>query len=31
MAPSTERMLLGDIGGTKARFALLVDGQLGSI
>ena len=31
MAQSTETMLLGDIGGTKARFALLVDGQLGSI
>jgi len=31
MAPSTKQMLLGDIGGTKARFALLVQGQLGSI
>jgi len=31
MAQSIEQMLLGDIGGTKVRFALLVDGQLGSI
>ena len=30
MAQSTDQMLLGDIGGTKARFALLVDGLLGS-
>ena len=31
MAQSAEQVLLGDIGGTKARFALLVDGELGSI
>ena len=31
MAQSAGQVLLGDIGGTKARFALLVDGQLGSI
>ncbi len=31
MAQSAAQVLLGDIGGTKARFALLVDGQLGSI
>lgn len=31
MAQSAGQVLLGDIGGTKARFALLADGQLGSI
>jgi glucokinase len=31
MAQSAGQMLLGDIGGTNARFALLVDGQVGSV
>jgi glucokinase len=31
MAASAEAVLLGDVGATNARFALLVDGVVGAI